>query len=747
MEKESNMDTTGESSHPASDEYSDLIGAVVTQQMIQEEKFLEQKAIREEKEMKEQIMEQQRQELEEVCYKRLNLLLNRSSLYAKFMAEKLERDRLKESKKQKRAENKKLKSQVCEKKQHPKDTAVSSQKKRPRSKVEDEEEEEDDIENKDVYNIPSEKKRVSEGQPSLLTGGVMHPYQIEGFEWMKVIFENGVNGILADEMGLGKTIQTIAFVAHLIEMGVSGPFFVCAPLSTVPNWCAEFKRFAPSIPVILYHGTKEERYKLRSKIRQKIKNGPVVTFPVVITSYSMVLYDVKFLISPHWKLLVIDEAHRIKNYQCKLIANLKLFKTMHRLLLTGTPLQNDLCELWSLLNFILPEIFDDLKVFESWFDISRLAEDGGTDEIIAREQEKKIVSIIHEILSPFLLRRTKSEVQLKLPPKKEVIVHAPLTKLQQDYYTAVLNRTITLTLGLETPTNVSEKRKKCTDFSAIYKMLEDEDFDEIPDAIQEMHIPADVNAVLAEIKLNMRNTSMILRKICNHPYLLSFPLDPVTEDYKIDEDLIKTSGKFLVMDQILPELKKGNHKILLFSQFVCMLEILADYCRYRGYEYCRLQGSTSLDDREKNIKRFNESEDVLIFLISTKAGGLGLNLPAADTVIIFDSDWNPQGDIQAQDRCHRIGQTRPVVVYRLIIPNTVDEKIIKRATAKRKLEKVIIKKGRFNSGAPKKVDKLLIDELLELLQSSDLGGFVKTDDNNVLSPKELQKLLDRSDMV
>lgn len=741
--------SNGETSS-SNEDYSSLIGAVVTQQMIQEEKMLEEKTLLEEKKLKEKILKEQRKELEEVCYKRLNLLLNRSSLYAQFMADKLQRDQLKDAKKQMRAEKRKAKDQGEGEKKRLKGTTDSPRKRKVITPLEEEEEEEVE-EDEDIESIAAEISKASNGQPSLLTGGVMHPYQLEGYEWLKVIFENGVNGILADEMGLGKTIQTIAFIAYLIEMGVTGPFFVCGPLSTVPNWHAEFERFTPLIPTVVYHGDKETREQLRTQINKKVKKGKLTSYPVFITSYTIALNDAKYLKKYQWKLLVIDEAHRIKNFQCKLVTSLKLFQTMHRLLLTGTPLQNNLSELWSLLNFILPEIFDDLKVFESWFDVTRFAGEGVKNEIIAKEQEKQIVSKIHQILAPFLLRRTKAEVALKLPQKKEVLVHAPLTKLQQEYYTAVLNKTIASTLGIKSIFDeeiVEGKRASSQkmDFNEIYKLLQDNKFDDIPKALSAPPVSKEINDVLADVNLNVRNTMMLLRKVCNHPYSISYPIDPVTSDYKIDEDLIRNSGKLLVMDAMLPELKKRGHKILLFSQFVSMLEILQDYCSYRGYNYCLLHGSMSLAERTEEIKHFNSSNDAFIFLISTKAGGLGLNLAAADTVIIYDSDWNPQGDIQAQDRCHRIGQNKPVVVYRLVIPNTMDERIVERANAKRKLEKVIIKKGRFNSNHSIS-SKLSIEELIELLQSSDLSGFVKTDENSVLSPEKLAELLDRSDMA
>ncbi|KFM81717.1 Lymphocyte-specific helicase, partial [Stegodyphus mimosarum] len=227
---------------------------------------------------------------------------------------------------------------------------------------------------------------------------------------------------------------------------------------------------------------------------------------------------------------------------------------------------------------------------------------------------------------------------------------------------------------------------------------------------------------------------MLLRKICCHPYLLSYPLSHELE-YKIDEKLVKSSGKLMMLDIMLSELKKRGHKVLIFSQFVCMLEILQDYCFLRGHKYNILYGSMRLSNREKEISEFNNDPNSFLFLISTKAGGLGINLIAADTVIIYDSDWNPQSDLQAQDRCHRIGQDKPVIVYRLVIPNTVDEYMVSTADSKRKLEKAIIKKGRFASKdfLNRATGRLTIEEMIEILESSDVTKFKEFDENNIIS--------------
>lgn len=722
---------------------------VITEEMLQVEKMLEEEVALEEEKMREEMIEEKRKIEEEKCFKRLHLLLSRSSIYAKFMAEKLQIHEEKISKKQRNSNQINLATSTN-------DDSVKPGTKRKASLSPSKTKNKVNVNIMDVYkrqnmkNIEAEENGLRESktfspdsQPKLFSGGTMRDYQIEGFEWLKTLFENGVNGILADEMGLGKTIQCIALIAYLIEMGISGPFYVCAPLSTIPNWYAEFKRFTPKIPILMYHGDKNERKELRKEIFEKVNVNGSYCYPVVITSYAIALNDTKYLTHIEWKMLIVDEAHRIKNFQCKLIQSLKLYNAVHRLLLTGTPLQNNLSELWTLLNFILPEIFDDLQIFQSWFDINRLTQIGVTKEIMAQEQEKQIVSIMHQILTPFLLRRTKSDVELGIPPKKIVLVNAPMTELQKKYYIGVLNNTIKDFIYEERREEIPKKAKR-------RKTELSENVNGLKNIVGKRGIATskEEGRVLSEINLKLTNPIMILRKICCHPYLVSYPLDSVTKEYLIDENLVTNSGKLLILDVLLPELKKRGHKILLFSQFTSMLAILEDYCNLRGYKFSNLQGSMKLSEREEEMKTFREDKSTFIFLISTRAGGLGLNLTAADTVILYDSDWNPQNDLQAQDRCHRIGQEKSVVVYRLIIQNTIDERIFDFATAKRKLEKVIIQKGRFKS-----TDRLSSlqsaitkEELLDLLETPDENGQVNVE-NFKMPRDELVNMLDRNNIV
>ncbi|CAB4057146.1 HELLS [Lepeophtheirus salmonis] len=271
----------------------------------------------------------------------------------------------------------------------------------------------------------------------------MRDYQIKGFQWMCSLWENGINGILADEMGLGKTIQTISLFAHLIEMGVEGPFLVVAPLSTLGNWVNEFKRFTPDIPVVLFHGNLEKRKELFRRLKDVahvtgIRGGIKSVF---VTSYEIILNSRKLFKNMNWKYIVVDEGHRLKNFKCRLIKELKMYHTANKLLLTGTPLQNNMAELWSLLNFLMPEIFNDLNMFQSWFSVEKI-QANENDSISMSERETKVLTTLHQILSPFLLRRIKSDIELKIPPKKEVLVYCPMTAYQTNLYKATINKTL-----------------------------------------------------------------------------------------------------------------------------------------------------------------------------------------------------------------------------------------------------------------------------------------------------------------
>lgn len=653
-------------------------------------------------------------------------------------------------------------------------------------------------------------------QPDLVTGGLMRTYQLEGLEWLTSLYENGLNGILADEMGLGKTIQTISFLAFLREKGINGPFLVAAPLSTTSNWVAEFKKWTPDIPVVLYHGSKQEREEIR---RKKLKNPGGKDFPVICTSYEICMNDRKFLANYGWKFIIIDEGHRIKNLNCRLVRELQSYQSANRLLITGTPLQNNLTELWSLLHFLMPTIFDKLESFEAWFDFSALKERNGYEQILSEERKKSLVTSLHAILKPFLLRRVKADVETSLPKKREYILYAPLTTTQQELYQEILdgnsrayleNKAVETMSGATTPnttrsrslkrkagvadttltpnksakssrastpaTNVSNNssttRSRRAKKAQNYEELSDTQyFAELnsgtraspspsPDAEEVEERERAHTLALAKKQISskkLQNPIIQLRLCCNSPHNFYYPFT-AEDSSDVDSTLISESGKMLLLDALLPTLLEQGHKVLIFSQFTTQLDLLETYCTtLRSWPVCRIDGSIPQSERQSQILAFNgpDSSAANIFLLSTRAGGQGINLAAADTVLLFDSDWNPQQDLQAQDRAHRIGQTRPVIVYRFATKGTVESLLLEKADSKRRLEKLVIQKGRFRNLQREKGEEgggggsgvgADFRELQRLLARDDgermevgSGGEV------LLSEEDLRILTDRSD--
>ncbi|MCJ1312079.1 hypothetical protein MMC25_005753 [Agyrium rufum] len=649
----------------------------------------------------------------------------------------------------------------------------------------------------------------SANQPSAVTGGVMRSYQLEGLYWLTSLYENGLNGILADEMGLGKTIQTIAFLAFLREKGINGPFLIVAPLSTLSNWIEELAKWTPTISSVLYHGSPAERQELR-ETRMKIERDP--KFPIICTSYEICMNDRKFLANYGWKYIIIDEGHRLKNLNCRLIQELKMYRSANRLLITGTPLQNNLAELWSLLNFLMPEVFDTLENFESFFDFSAVLEKGGHKEIIMRERKNSLVASLHAILKPFLLRRIKTDVETQLPKKREYILYAPMTAPQKELYRQIIEGNSRAYLeqqvvdGLEekkngkptkgtrshnlkrkaeaesrssTP-NKSAKTSRASTPASIrsvrstrsavkgkgsYKEVSDrqyfqeleqestsdDDSDSTPDSEEQEEIERAETIALAKKQIagkKLQNPIMQLRLACNSPHNFYWPFG---EDSRPDKSLITSSGKLLILERLLPHLFSLNHKVLIFSQFKTTLDILEDWASLmHDWHVCRIDGGVAHEDRRRQIKEFNTDPSCKLFLLSTRAGGQGINLASADTVILFDSDWNPQQDLQAQDRAHRIGQTRPVIVYRLATKGTVEQTLLEKADGKRRLEKLVIQKGKFRS-----LKRALsngnaeddVDELARLLEENDGEGWEAAEGEigeKVLSDADLRTLCDRS---
>jgi len=657
-------------------------------------------------------------------------------------------------------------------------------------------------------------------QPKLVTGGTMRSYQLEGLEWMVSLYNNGINGILADEMGLGKTIQTIAMLAHLWENKSYGPFLIAAPLSTTSNWVAEFEKWTPSMPVMLYHGDKKERERLR---KTRLRNPGTADFPIMVTSYEICMNDRKYLTSFGWQFIIIDEGHRIKNLDCRLIRELQQFQSANRLLITGTPLQNNLVELWSLLHFLLPTVFDKLSTFESWFDFSGLKDKSSFEQLLSEERQQYLVKSLHAVLKPFLLRRVKTDVESLMPKKREYVLYAPLTSMQRELYQAILDGTSRsyleekaverLSIGLSsragtplsirsnngslkrkalssretpsksaktsragTPASVAPTRSRGRPKKNYEEVSDDEYFDGLDkpeseeeeedlssDAEEERTRAATFEIAKRQLmQKKLGNPIMQLRLCCNSPYNFFNPFiradtdgaETFASETEPDETIVSTSGKMLLLDALLPELIRRGHKVLIFSQFTTTLDLLGHYLDLRSWNYARIDGSVAQTDRQDQILAFNKpsttKEAADIFILSTRAGGQGINLAAADTVILFDSDWNPQQDLQAMDRAHRIGQTRNVIVYRFATRNTVEQKLLESAEAKRRLEKLVIRKGgvRNDRGGTRGNEKEQeVEELQKLLRRSDGEKFdvEATESGKVLGKEELEILLDRSD--
>lgn len=694
--------------------------------------------------------------------------------------------------------------------------------------------------------------------PFLLSGSLkLREYQHIGLNWLVSLHERRLNGILADEMGLGKTIQTIALLAYLASMrGIWGPHLIVVPTSCIVNWEMEFKRWCPNFKVITYYGS--------TSVRKALRTGwsKLNSFHVCITSYQLVVQDSNAFRRKRWYYMILDEAHNIKNFKSQRWQTLLNFNTQRRLLLTGTPLQNNLMELWSLMHFLMPYIFRSRKEFSYWFSnpLSNMVEGN-------RNVNSDLISRLHSIMRPFLLRRLKKDVAKQLPGKHEHVVICKLSKRQLFLYEEFMSRSSTrsflsggnfmgmmnilmqlrkvcnhpdlfearaitspfmcekiyLDLGalvtrateLSPLTNLSKSiinfwnyeldslSRSATNDLAIsrnmYIMIEDVNLD----IYNTMKIPAKFTAYLSHVQNHLKsglndreNFNFNLSSFrCKKPVFgldwrvvesvtinlpnnvaesarydnrLSFsvadtwmgliktvdqriidleltiqrfvfvlpnavstgpqlmknpyrkeafiteqstrflekaavalePLYPIHKRQQIffpDRKLVQfDSGKLQTLNVLLRNLKKGGHKCLIFTQMSKMLDILEVFLNLHAYTYVRLDGSTGVEKRQKLMDRFNSDPKLFVFILSTRSGGLGINLTGADTVIFYDSDWNPAMDAQAQDRAHRIGQTKEVHIYRLVCESTVEENILVKARQKRHLDYLVMTEGQFS---------------------------------------------------
>ncbi|PFX26138.1 chromodomain-helicase-DNA-binding protein 4-like isoform X3 [Stylophora pistillata] len=489
-----------------------------------------------------------------------------------------------------------------------------------------------------------------EKQPEFIAAnaGKLHDYQLEGLNWLRFSWAQGTNTILADEMGLGKTIQTIAFLYTIWKEGHSpGPFLISAPLSTIINWEREFEFWAPDMYCVTYAGDKVCRATIRNHDfsfdedavktglkPHKLKKDHPVKFQVVLTSYELVSIDMTTLQSIDWAVLVVDEAHRLKNKQSKFFKILSEYSIDYKLLLTGTPLQNNLEELWNLLNFLDPKEFRNQNTFLTEF-----------EDVAKEDQIKKL----HDILGPHMLRRLKADVLKGIPSKSELIVRVELSPVQKKYYKYILTR----------------------NFEALNTK--------------------------GSHQVSLLNVMMELKKCCNHPYMFSSAALEAPRGASGNFDaaaLTRASGKLVLLEKMLKKLQQEGHRVLIFSQMTRMLDLLEDFLEGHGYKYERIDGTVNGSARQECIDRFNApGAQTFCFLLSTRAGGLGINLATADTVFIYDSDWNPHNDIQAFSRAHRIGQNNKVMIYRFVTRASVEERITQVAKKKMMLTHLVVRPG------------------------------------------------------
>lgn len=762
--------------------------------------------------------------------------------------------------------------------------------------------------------------------PHLLRG-TLREYQHFGLDWLAGLYASDINGILADEMGLGKTIQTIALLAHLaVEHEVWGPHLVIVPTSVMLNWEMEFKKWCPGFKILTYYGTQEER-------RQKRKGWmDDDRWHVCITSYQLVLQDQQTFKRRNWHYMVLDEAHNIKNFRSQRWQTLLTFKTRARLLLTGTPLQNNLTELWSLLFFLMPndesesgvEGFADLRNFSEWFrrPVEQILEHGRDT---MDEEAKKVVTKLHTVLRPYILRRLKVDVEKQMPAKYEHVITCRLSKRQRYLYDGFMSRAQTketLASGnyLSIINCLMQLRKVCNhpdlfetrpittsfamagstisaleikdlivrrrllyesplekldmDFLSLvpisredtskrlvddatrimayepFKQLRERQYnrtnwtmefdgssirstlDSMENAIRKRRMEELERCLYFESKRHGRRPiygdslinllkvdrtlkpsaqrkpprrllldwfsrqspvfqTMILsldeRSQVMEPFVQKFAcitpavvapavtaaaLTPVKSRYFSQSQRVPSydpfheaqmrlsiafpdkrllqydCGKLQQLDKLLRQLQAGGHRALIFTQMTKMLDILEQFLNVHGHRYLRLDGATKIEQRQILTERFNNDPRILVFILSSRSGGLGINLTGADTVIFYDLDWNPAMDKQCQDRCHRIGQTRDVHIYRFVSEYTIESNILRKANQKRMLDDVVIQEGEFTTDYFQKLNPrdMFIDDVLDGQDeaSKAMDSILNNSPSDV--PKVLEQAEDKEDL-
>lgn len=512
--------------------------------------------------------------------------------------------------------------------------------------------------------------RALDDQPSCIEGGDLIDFQLEGVNWLRYGWYNQKPGILADEMGLGKTVQIITFLASIWKEGKAGPFLIVVPNATLPNWMREFEKWMPQFRVVPYWGEGEARdmisryefFHSNKTLAQADGTIRPIKFHVVVASDSSVRVDSLPLRKVGgWDVIIVDEGQNLKSGKSLLLKRLNELPAEHRVIMTGTPLNNNVTELFNLLNWLEPGgQWKDVKALENEYSVLK-------PEVIEELQKR---------LKPYFLRRLKKEV-LDLPPKIELIVPASLRPIQKRIYRSILESNIEDIQALAASRGPGGKKNKKSTIT------------------------------------NLNNTLMQLRKCIQHPYLIAPDLETREGDANYEatwehQRLIDASAKLSLLQRLLPKLKKDGHRILLFSQFVINLDIVEVFLRGEGYKFLRLDGNIGQKQRQKGIDAFNAPDSpYFIYMISTRAGGVGINLATADTVIIMDPDWNPHVDMQAIARAHRIGQTKKLLVFTLMCKGTAEERIIEGAKRKMMLDHLIVQNLDKEDERPEELESIL----------------------------------------
>ncbi|KAF8445337.1 SNF2 family N-terminal domain-containing protein [Kalaharituber pfeilii] len=600
--------------------------------------------------------------------------------------------------------------------------------------------------------------KLLEEQPSGVKA-TMKPYQLAGLSFLVWLYNNGASGILGDEMGLGKTLQTLSLFSYLTEQhpsppGHHRPFLVVCPLSVLSSWMAECNKWTPHLRALRFHGSAIEKERMKKVAEHGVANEDGKTFSpydVVITTYEAFEKDVSWFRRAFvWRYVVLDEGHKIKNEMTNISQAVQGLSAEYRLVLTGTPLQNNLKELWALLHFIMPEVFtsNTQQKFANAFDLTN----GKVD--------RKVMDDSRRLLELIMLRRMKDSkgVNLGLPPKREVVLSLPLTPMQRFWYKRLLTR---LDMGLleDLFKGAKSKEEQALEDERQALSKEEEQLEKVEEGLENGDEETKEDSWKEAKKImeqsvkqkgtgwqKLMNLLMQLRKCCNHPYLLP---GASPEPYFIGQHIMLASSKIIILDRLIDELCiKQGRKVLIFSGFTRMLDIVEEFLSYKGgdgekFHYSRLDGGTCRARRNLEIRLFNSDPKYKIMLLSTRAGGLGINLASASDVVMLESDWNPQADLQAQARAHRIGQTREVTVYRLITQGTVEEQMMGRIRKKLYLSAKVTEsmrdihstgatRGKGGRGRPKVHDE---DDVLPNLTTGQLMSLVRRGAQAIARPE------------